>query len=202
MAPPIVPFITAVLVLFAFVVYRTVKPTPSQVSFPDPPSVMEEYVLPDEYTLPSISTPIPQVPSKAHRWSASSVWGKHRNKIIGGIVGGVALVVAGGIAKRNRVRLAREKHNENDRQWHRGLKQVESDLAYEQSRADVMERMRIMAEQARERAEYIPPTGPGYTEEEENAFFDEYDDDMDEQEQNRVSIRNFKRHSRELIDKW
>jgi len=205
MAPPIVPFITAVLVLFAFVVYRTVTPTPSQVSFPDPPSVMEEYLLPDEYTLPSISTPTPQVPSKAHRWSASSVWGKHRNKIIGGIVGGLGvagLSVAGGIAKRNQVRLARENHNLREREWHRGLKQVESDLAYEQSRAETMELLRIMAEEARERAEYAPPTGPGYAEEEENALFDEYDNDMDQQEQNRASIRNFQRDARELLDNW
>ena len=203
MAPPIVPFITAVLVLFAFVVYRTVTPTPSQVSFPDPPSVMEEYLLPDEYTLPSISTPTPQVPSKAHRWSASSVWGKHRNRIIGGIVGGLGvagLAVAGGIAKRNQVGLARENHNLREREWHRGLRQVESDLAYEQSRAEKMELLRIMVE--REREQYTPPTGSGYTEEEENALFDEYDDDMDQEERNRASIRNFQRDARELLDNW
>jgi hypothetical protein len=92
-----------------------------------------------------------------------SVWGKHRNKIIGGIVGGLGvagLAVAGGIARYRK-----------EREWHRGLKQVESDLEYEQRRADTMELLRIMAEQACERAESTPPTGPGYTEEEENAFF-------------------------------
>jgi len=60
---------------------------------------MEEYVLPDEYTLPPVDNPQPQVKESAHRWSASSLWKDHKGKIIGGIVGGVALAaVAGGVA--------------------------------------------------------------------------------------------------------
>jgi hypothetical protein len=64
---------------------------------------MEEYLLPDEYTLPS--TGIPQIPSAPHRWSASSLWRDHKSKIIGGAVGGVALAgaaVASGVAVRNK----------------------------------------------------------------------------------------------------
>ena len=57
---------------------------------------MEEYVLPDEYTLPPVDNPQPQVKESAHRWSASSLWGKHKNKIIAGTVAAVA--IGGGVA--------------------------------------------------------------------------------------------------------
>ena len=183
------------LLVIGFVMWQ--RRRPSQVSFPDPSSVMEEYYIPDGYTLPSISTQIPQVSTKPHRWSASSVWRKHRNKIVGGIVGGLTVAVAGGIAKRNQIARAREVHNLKEREWQRGLRQVESDLAYEESRAETMDRLSIMAQQARERAD-------GYTEEleQENALFDEYDDDMNQQEQSRSSIRNFRNRSQELLDNW
>ena len=76
--------------------------------FPDVLSVMEEYLIPDEYTLPP--TGISQVPSKTHRWSASSVWKDHKNKIIGGIVGVAAvagIAIAGGVAVRTKRARAR-----------------------------------------------------------------------------------------------
>ena len=187
--------LAVLLLVIGFVMWQ--RRRPSQVSFPDPSSVMEEYHIPDGYTLPSISTEIPQVSTKPHRWSATSVWRKHRNKIAGGIVGGLTVAVAGGIAKRNQIARAREVHNLKEREWHRGLRQVESDLAYEESRAEIMDRLSIMAQQARERAD-------GYTEEleQENALFDEYDDDMNQQEQSRSSIRNFRKNSQELLDNW
>jgi len=188
--------LAVLLLAIGFVMWQRRRPALSQVSFPDPPSVIEEYRIPEEYTLPSISTEIPQVSTKPHRWSASSVWRKHRNKIVGGLAVGT-IAVAGGIAKRNQIARARQVHNLKEREWHRGLRQVESELAYEETKAEIMDQLRIMAQQARERAD-------GYTEEleQENALFDEYDDDMNQQEQSRTSIRNFKKSSRELLDNW
>ena len=72
---------------------------------------MEEYVLPGDYALPVVDEIQPQVNESTHRWSASSLWRDHKNKIIGGVVGGVAvagLAVAGGVAARN---------NRRERAW-------------------------------------------------------------------------------------
>jgi hypothetical protein len=80
---------------------------------------MEEYVLPDEYTLPPVDNPQPQVKESAHRWSASSLWKDHKGKIIGGIVGGAALAaVAGGVTMRNKKR-EREARSTYDSSWGR-----------------------------------------------------------------------------------
>ena len=84
---------------------------------------MEEYVIPDDYTLPSTDGSQVQAAESTHRWSTSN---DTRDKIIGGVIGGIAvaaIVVAGGVAIRN-VRRERERRNDA---WNMGKGGYEPD---------------------------------------------------------------------------
>ena len=107
--------------------------SPYQTAFSEPDApVMEEYVLPAEYTLPPVDNPQPQVKESPHRWSASSLWRDHKGKIIGGVVGTVAVAVAGGVAlsrKRDREVYMYDHYNDPNREtWAENAELDEDEL--------------------------------------------------------------------------